>query len=307
MPYQLVIKSYAKLNLYLRVINKRSDNYHNLKTIFERISLADRIILKPRKDNLIKVSCNNKAVPLDEANLCFKAAKLLRDKFAAAEGLDINIAKHIPVGAGLGGGSGNAAAVLRGLNKLWKLKLSKAMLAKLATKIGSDVAFFVYDLPFAVGAGRGERIKPLNNLKKIKFWHILIVPDIHVSTPLIYKKWDNLNKKEGAGLTKPVCDVKILISALAKKNSFTSAKRILGIRPAGTPLFNSLEKITIRLYPEVKRIKDTLLRLGLDCVLMSGSGPAVFAIVPSGKDALRIAKIIGNKNKGWRVFVVKTV
>ncbi len=266
--------------------------------------------MKLRKDNLIKVSCNDKAVPADESNLCFKAAKLLRDKFAASKGLDINITKRIPVGAGLGGGSGNAATVLLGLNKLWKLKFSKDKLAKLAAKIGSDVAFFVYDLPFAVGSGRGERIKPLNNLKKTKFWHVLIVPKIHVSTPLIYRAYDHfsgltptpigkkvMKKQLVWGLTKPVCDVKILTSALAKKNPF--------FKPG--LLFNSLEKVTIGLYPEVKRIKDTLLKLGLSGALMSGSGPAVFTIVPSGKDALRIAKIIGNKNKGWRVFVVKTV
>lgn len=289
---KLVIKSFAKLNLYLEVINKRPDNYHNLKTIFERISLFDSISLSSRRDNLIKVSCNDKAVPKDEANLCFKAAKLLRDKFAVKKGLNIKITKRIPPGAGLGGGSGNAATILSGLNKFWKLKLSKVKLAKFAGRVGSDVAFFIYDTPFALGTGRGERIKPLNNLKKTRIWHILIVPKIHVSTPLIYKKYGHFS-----GLTKPKQDVKILTSVLAKKTP--TFKQGL--------LFNSLEQVTTRLYPEVKRIKNTLLMMGLSCVLMSGSGPAVFAIVDSGKDALRLVKIIKDREKSWRVFVVKTV
>lgn len=289
------LKSFAKVNLYLKIINKRRDSYHTLETIFERINLADRIILKSRKDNLIKVSSDNKAVPRDEANLCFKAAKLLRDEFRPAKGLDIKIKKRIPVGAGLGGGSSNAAAVLLGLNKLWGLKLSKVRLAKFASRVGSDTAFFVYDLPFALGRGRGERIKPLNILKKTKLWHLLIVPKIHVSTPLIYKKYGHFS-----GLTKPLCNVKLLTSVLAKKShEYSSLKPGL--------LFNSLEQVTIRLYPEVKRIKDTLLQLGLDCVLMSGSGSAVFAIASSFKNASKLAKILRKREKTWQVFVVETV
>ena len=289
------LKSFAKINLYLEVVNKRRDGYHTLRTIFERISLADRIILKPRRDNLIKVSSDNEAVPRDEANLCFKAAKLLRDKFRPFKGLDIKIIKRIPVGAGLGGGSSNAAAVLSGLNKLWGLKLSKAKLAKFAGKVGSDTAFFVYDLPFAVGTGRGDKIKPRNILNKVKLWHLLVVPKVHVSTPLIYKKYDHFS-----GLTKPVCNVKLLTSVLAKKSQSYSL-----LKPG--LLFNSLEQVTIRLYPEVRRIKDALLQLGLDRVLMSGSGPAVFAVASSFKNASKLAKILRNRERTWQIFVVETV
>jgi 4-diphosphocytidyl-2-C-methyl-D-erythritol kinase len=302
----LNLKSFAKINLYLKVINQRRDSYHPLETIFERISLADRIILKPRKDNLIKVSSDNEAVPEDKANLCFKAAKLLRDEFRPLNGLDIKITKRIPLGAGLGGGSSNAAAVLLGLNKLWGLKLSKVKLAKFAVRVGTDVAFFVYDLPFAIGLGRGERIKPLNILKRIKLWHLLVVPKIHVSTPLIYKKYDHFS-----GLTKPLGNVKLLTSVLAKKSHCSEGRGLVSDSQSHTLkpglLFNSLEQVTIRLYPEVKRIKDTLLQLGLDCVLMSGSGPAVFAIVSSLKNALKLAKILRKRERTWQVFVVKTV
>jgi 4-diphosphocytidyl-2-C-methyl-D-erythritol kinase len=289
----LNLLSFAKVNLYLEVIKKRRDGYHSLTTIFERISLVDRLILKTRRDNLIKVSSDKKIVPQDEGNLCFKAAKLLRDKFEPSKGLDIKIMKRIPVGAGLGGGSSNAAAVLMGLNKLWKLDLTKFELAKFAGRVGSDVAFFVHDVSFAAASGRGERIRPLRSPKKINFCHILVVPKIHVSTPLIYDKFDRFS-----GLTKPDTNVKLLTSVLTKKSHSL-------LKPG--LLFNSLEEVTIRLYPEVKRIKNALLRLGLDNVLMSGSGPAVFAITSSSKNAAKIAKLLRKRESAWRVFVVETV
>ena len=115
----LVIKSFAKLNLYLRVLGLRKDNFHNLDTLFVRIDLADTIILKGRKDNLTRIKCASRHVPKDETNLCFRAAELLRQEFKISSGLEIEIKKRIPVGAGLGGGSSNAASVLMGLNKYW--------------------------------------------------------------------------------------------------------------------------------------------------------------------------------------------
>ncbi|MCX5700485.1 MAG: 4-(cytidine 5'-diphospho)-2-C-methyl-D-erythritol kinase [Candidatus Omnitrophica bacterium] len=287
----MVIKSFAKLNLYLRVKNKRSDNFHNLETLFERISLQDRIVIANRRDNLIKLSCNNVSCPTDSANICWKAARLLQDKFCVKTGLNIKIIKRIPVGAGLGGGSSNAAALLLGLNKLWRLNLNQAKLVKLAAELGSDVAFFVYDTSFAVGRGRGEKIRILSNLKKIKLWHILVVPKIHVSTPLIYKKFDAFS-----GLTKPRSNVKILTSALAK-NASTFEPGLL---------FNSLEAVTLKLYPEVKRIKERLSASGLKNILMSGSGSAVFAVCYSFAQAQALSKRFKREEKSWRVFVVRT-
>lgn len=288
----MVIYSFAKVNLFLEVINRRPDSYHNLKTIYERISLADLVTLKSRRDSLIRVKCSDKNVPDGKDNLCFRAAKILRDKFRPLSGVDINITKRIPVGAGLGGGSSNAAAVLSGLNRLWGLKLSKNELARIAGRIGSDVAFFVYDTPFALGCGRGEKIRPLNNLKKIRLWHMLIVPKIHVSTPLIYERWDNF-----AELTKPAYNVNILTSALARDN--------LAFKPG--LLFNSLEEVTMRLYPKVRRVKEALLRSGSGPVVMSGSGPAVFTVLALRKEAIRLAGVIRKRHKSWRVFAVSTV
>ena len=288
----MVIQSYAKVNLALRVLNKRSDNYHNLITLFERISLRDKIILKSRRDNLIKLSCNNPKVPLNESNLCFKAAKLLRDKFNTGKGLDIKIIKRIPVAAGLGGGSSNAAGILLGLNRLWRLNLGKTRLSRLAAKLGSDIPFFIYDAPFAIGCGRGEKVRVLNRLSKVKLWHILVVPKIHVSTPMIYKKWDSFCR-----LTKPASNVKIITSVLVKNNPFSNP----GL------LFNSLEQVTLKLYPEVRRIKDYLAAQGLNNILMSGSGPAVFGIVSSAKAAATLVKKIRVEKRPWLAFAAQTV
>jgi 4-diphosphocytidyl-2-C-methyl-D-erythritol kinase len=287
----VILKSYAKVNLYLRVLNKRKDNFHNLNTVFERIDLYDKIVLRSRRDNAIRIFCKNPDVPADSSNLCFRAARSLQEKSKVNKGVDIKIIKNIPVGAGLGGGSGNAAAVLVGLNKLWKLDLSRKRLTQLGSQIGSDIAFFIYDTSFAKGFGRGEKIKPLPRLKKIRLWHILVVPKIHVSTPLIYRKWD-----ESIGLTAPRDGVKILLPALYKHD----------LSRIGERLFNSLEAITIRFYPEVKKVKESLAESGLKTILMSGSGPAVFGITTSRKEAVLLCRKFAKEEPSWRVFATRT-
>ncbi len=306
---KLILHSYAKLNLYLEVVNKRRDGYHNIKTIFERIDLSDKLILKSIPDKEIKIICDNPEVPCDNSNLCYRSAKLLQDSFKVNRGAQIKIIKRIPLGAGLGGGSSNAAFVLLGLNKLWKLGLSKATLARLAKKIGSDVAFFIYNSPFAKGTGRGDRIELLEGLNGVRLWHILIVPGIKVSTAVIYRKWDmqkifkltptpivKSTKKLVWGLTRPKYNVKILTSALEKKD--------LGL--IGKVLFNSLEQVSVKLYPQIKRVKEWLTKKKVQSILMSGSGPAVFGVVSSRKEAVSLYRQLKQENRAWRVFFART-
>lgn len=326
----LTLNSYAKLNPYLAVLDRRKDNYHNIETIFERIDLCDKIIFNRRPDKKIKITCDSAGVPLNSSNLAYKAARLLQDSFKPAGGLDLKIIKRIPVGSGLGGGSSNAATVLKGLNKLWGLGLSRHKLVGYAKKIGADVPFFIYDVPFAQGLGRGDKIRRLNSLERRRFWHILVVPAIKVSTPLIYRKWDikynrasakagltphlfniqkipkymnpallrkyGMNKIKGAGLTIPPYNVNILYLAL-RRNNFSLL---------GRALFNGLEQITAKTYPEIRRIKEKLAQLGLKSVLMSGSGGAVFGFVSSRKEAGALAAKL-KKNRGWQVFVTRTL
>ncbi len=289
----LTLNSYAKLNLYLEVINKRKDNYHSIKTIFERIDLADKIILKTRPDKKIKITCSSSSVPKDHSNLAYRSAKLLQDRFRIQQGLDIKIIKRIPVGSGLGGGSSNAACVLSGLNRLWKLDLTQNKLAGLSRQLGCDVPFFIYNSPFAKGTGRGDKIKPLRSLDNTALWHILIVPKIKVSTPFIYKRWDKYFKT--FKLTRPRHNVKILILALKKNNPLLT----------GDVLFNGLEEVTTTLYPQIKYIEAKLVQLGVKSILMSGSGPAVFGVVSSRKEALSLRRQLKG-NRRLEVFITRT-
>ncbi|MFA6350355.1 MAG: 4-(cytidine 5'-diphospho)-2-C-methyl-D-erythritol kinase [Candidatus Omnitrophota bacterium] len=290
---QLVIPSYAKVNLYLKVLGKRPDKYHELVTVFERISLKDVIILRLRKDNRIVISSRGEQIPDDNTNLAFKAARLLRETYKIDKGVDIRIIKNIPVGSGLGGGSSNAAAVLSGLNKLWKLNLSKPALIRLAAKIGSDCAFFIADRPFALGKGRGDRITGLKVKPRKQFWHVLCVLPINVSTALIYNKFDTCLKP---GLTSNNGDVKILLQALNK----TSPYSLVG------SLFNSLEEVTFGLHPRLSRVKKYFVRSGSIVSLMSGSGSCIFGIASSGREAKKIAGQMKKKFSASRIFVCRT-
>jgi len=307
----LILQSHAKLNLFLEVRSKRRDNFHNLRTIFERIDLSDKIILTLRKkDRKIKVICANPQVPRNSTNLCFRSAKLLQDRFNIGKGVNIRIIKKIPVGAGLGGGSSNAAAVFLGLNKLWELNLNLSRLVSLSKKIGCDVPFFIYNTNFALATQRGDKITPLRHLKGLRLWHVVVVPKINVSTAKIYDKFDaysgltphfrrskDSNLDESAGLTRPKYDVKLFNLALRNKD----------LSLLGGLIFNSLEKVTLRLYPEVGRIKQQLFDLGVESILMSGSGPAVFGIVASRKEALSVSRRLKGVLRSKRVFVTRTI
>ena len=304
------LDSFAKINLYLSVRTKRRDNYHGISTIFERISLKDTIILQSRKDSQIKISTNHKKLAGDQSNFVWQAVELLRKKFKITQGLNIRITKRVPLGSGMGGGSSNAASVLLGLNRLWKLGLSVRQLAELGSKIGSDVPFFVYDCPFAIGRGRGEKITPLENLENVQLWHVIVVPRINVSTTLIYRKWDEfkslkstpLNKrnlKENnylTGLTTGKSGVKLITSVLKKNDLFLLNRAIS----------NSLEPVTENLFSEVRRVKEKLLAQGAQLIRMSGSGPAVFGIVSSKKEAVLLSRRIKKGNPFWNVFLAKT-
>jgi 4-diphosphocytidyl-2-C-methyl-D-erythritol kinase len=281
------LKSPAKLNLYLRVINKRPDGYHDIETIFERIDIFDEIKLKRRKDSKIRVVCNHPDVPEDSRNLAFKAVKVLQKDFRGTGGIDIIIKKRIPVAAGLGGGSSNAASVLLGLNRLWQLKLGKNQLLDYASRIGSDVPFFVIDKSFALGKGRGEKIIPLDKIGK--FWHIVVIPPLKLYSKDIYS---GLSLR----LTKSRDNVNIITYALRNSDLSLLSKYI----------FNTLEYRVLRDYPVISKIKERLESLGVNTLLLSGSGPAVFGLIDSRKEGESLRSKL-KKCKGWQVFVVRTL
>ena len=292
---KITLKSFCKINLYLKVISLRKDNYHNIETIFERISLFDKVSVRLRKDGLIKISSNSQAVPCDARNFCYKAAKLLQDEFKISKGADIFIDKRLPIASGLGAGSANAAATLIALNKIWDLRLSQAKIRKIARKVGADVAFFTYDTAFAIGRERGDKIYPLRSLSKMKLWHVLVVLHVGVSTPAIYQEWDRLKSLGKLALTSRALNAKITNSALRKGDPLI----------IGKGLFNSLEEVTTRIYPQINVLKEKLKALKVKAVMMSGSGPTVFGIVSSKKQAEQVAKSLKQKSS-WKVFVAST-
>ena len=295
---KLILHSHAKLNLYLKIVGKRKDGYHSLQTIFERIDLADTVIIRPSLTRRISLSCNKSSLPRGRANLAFQSAKLLQKACAVSKGADIELIKRIPVGAGLGGGSSNAAAVLLGLNKLWKLGLSLDKLLVFGRKIGSDVAFFLYNCSFALGEGRGDRIKPFHLQGVRPLWQILVVPRIEVRTPRVYREWDAARqKKKSLWLTISQSNVNIISSALRKGD----------LTRLGQGLFNSLERITLGLYPQVGVVKKRLSDLGLKSILMSGSGPAVFSVVSSKKKAVSLSRLLTREHPHWQIFATRTV
>ena len=281
----LCLRSPAKLNLYLKVVNKREDGYHNLKTIFERINLFDDIELTLNQDGCIRILCDHPDVPLDSLNFVYKAAQLLKDDFALQEGVDISITKRIPVAAGLAGGSSNAATVLLGLNRLWKLDLNSRELLFYARTIGSDVPFFLYDCSWALGLGRGDKIKKL--MFSIRLWHILVVPPLKMYSKDVFAA---LNLE----LTKQNDDGNILTRCL--RNNDISA--------LGNLLYNDLESTIVKLSPALHDLKKELLGMTARGVSFSGSGPAVFGLTQTQQEAEDMKAILQKHYK--YVFAVRT-
>lgn len=255
---KLMIKAPAKINLTLDVLHKRPDSYHEVEMIMTTVDLADRLELESLNKNEIRIISHNRFVPDDSRNLAYQAAKLLKDRYGIKKGVSIQIDKIIPVAAGLAGGSSDAAAALKGLNRLWNLGLSLDELAEIGAEIGSDVSFCVYG-GTALATGRGEKIEHLPAPPNC--WVVLAKPTIGVSTGEVYK---NLRLDR---MKRP--DTRAMIEAI-KENNYEKMCQNMG---------NVLESVTLHAHPEVALIKEQMIRFGADAVLMSGSGPTVFGLI----------------------------
>lgn len=282
---KLSIKAPAKINLTLDVLHKRDDGYHEVEMVMTTIDLADRIELTLLSEAHIKIDCSASFVPADDRNLAYQAAKLLQERYEVKQGVSLSIDKQIPVAAGLAGGSSNAAATIKGLNQLWSLGLTLEEMASLGTELGSDVAFCVYG-GTALATGRGEIITRLPTPPP--FWVILAKPPMGVSTANIYGKLSVADIKEHP-------DTQRMIRAISERN-FSEIASSLG---------NVLEIVTLREHPEVLHIKEQMRRFGADGVLMSGSGPTVYAITQKESRVQRIY----NALKGFcrHVYVVRCI
>ena len=255
------------------------------------VSLYDEILLEAGDGRGIFIECDNKSVPSDETNLVYRAAKAFFEATGINRHLFIKIKKNIPVAAGLGGGSSNAATVLRALNEITSQNISTDDLIKIGAGIGSDVPFFIAGKS-SIARGRGELLEPV---ELPKFWYILVNPGVPLSTQWVYQ---NLN------LTKSNEDINITIS------------KVLAIYRAGRGgnqqvlkgfVMNDLEAVAIKKYPEIKEIKDTLINSGAICALMSGSGATAFGIFLDEHEAIRAFELLKReqKTRGWAFFLVQ--
>ena len=266
----LTLHAPAKINWFLDILNKRDDGYHNIVSAMQCVDLYDTLNFE-KADNIELIS--DLDIPAEE-NLVYRAAVLIKDYASYKHGARVILKKEIPVAAGLGGGSSDAAYALTGLNTLWDLGLSNQELLKLASEVGSDIPFFVGG-PFSIAEGRGEKVRNLKTKNSVVM--LLVKPYISVSASWAY----NLYKTE---LTKQHVDIKLFCQTL-EKNDFDSLRLMV---------FNDLEKPVIEKYHVIGEIKQTLLRNGAAFSSMSGSGPTVFGVFYSVDEAVRASENMGD-------------
>jgi 4-diphosphocytidyl-2-C-methyl-D-erythritol kinase len=264
------LRAPAKINWFLRIPGQRTDGYHDIISLMQCVALYDD--LKFEHADSLNVACNNQEIPLRD-NIVFKAASLLSKYASYRGGARVVLKKNIPVSAGLGGGSSDAAYTLLGLNLLWGLGLSKNKLSSIAIEIGSDVPFFLNG-PAALVEGKGEKIKSLRVEGSIVM--LLVNPRISVSTAWAYAAFDDLRAGE---LTKKPIDIKLFCQALNRKD----------FAVLGNMLANDLEEAVIERYPVVGEIKRRLIEMGALISAMSGSGPTVFGVFDSKNRAEKAA------------------
>jgi 4-diphosphocytidyl-2-C-methyl-D-erythritol kinase len=264
----------AKINLYLRIVGKRPDGYHELETVMLPLDFGDQITLQPRKSGLT-LACDHPGLPTDDTNLALRAAKRLVERCGGERGAKITLTKRTPLAAGLGGGSSNAAAVLRGLRQLWGLRVDDATLHELAASMGSDVNFFLRD-GAALCRGRGEKIETVPC--RLSGAILLVNPGFGISTKWAYENWAKA-VPQGAGLTAPPPEVSLLLRALAEDD----------LEGVSRCLFNSLEAPSVRKFPVLELIKKAMRDDGAAGALMSGSGATVFGLFSDTEAARRSA------------------
>ena len=280
------LKARAKINLGLDVLGKREDGYHEVRMIMQTIGIYDRIIINKIPEDEIRIVSNLSFLPVNENNLIYKAAKLLKDKYNFAGGVEVNLNKFIPVAVGMAGGSTDAASTLFGINKLFDLGLSTKTMMELGVGIGADVPYCVMR-GTALAEGIGEKLTRLKSVPHM--WIVIAKPSINVSTKLVYENLDM-----GGVSTHP--DIDGIISAINEQNIEQIALR----------MGNVLETVTIPLYPVIQDIKNDMITHGAYNAMMSGSGPTVFGIFPDEQTALNCQVYLKEKGDARTVYITET-
>lgn len=272
-----MVKAYAKINLGLHILRKREDGYHDIETVFHRVNLYDEITLEP--SSTISLSCNDPGIPLDDRNLCVRAAQILQQACGTKLGARISLNKRIPAGAGLGGGSSDAAATLGGLLRLWNEHVDEHALREVAIQLGSDVPYFLND-GTAYATGRGEVLHYFT--LDVPYWIVLVYPHLHISTAWAYEN-ATVRGSQLTGRTRPD---RIRIKEALVEN-------ILDLRLLSAHLENDFEAPVFQAHPLVKEVREKLYGSGAGFAQMSGSGSAVYGLFKDGPSARRTVDDLG--------------
>lgn len=263
----IIVPAPAKINLALKIKGLRTDGFHEVELIMQSISLHDRIEIRKNKGG-ISIKTSDSSLPIDRANLAYRAAEEILAYANLSAGVDIYIEKNIPVAGGLAGGSTDAAAVLMGINKLFDLSLAEEVLQNLAAKLGSDVPFCLHG-GTAFAYGRGEKIRQLPDIERLDL--LIINPGIPISTPWAYAQYDRLGKESSIPVEKLLKHIET-----GQEISWQEGWA------------NDLEEVVLEEYQELALIKERLKGLGVPFVLMSGSGSTVFAVLENQEQGERI-------------------
>lgn len=274
---RLVVEAPAKINLYLKIVARRPDGYHDIDSLMQKLALADRLSLSRGKKGL-RLTCPGSDLPTDKGNLACRAARVFFEQTGLAADVDIVLEKKIPVAAGLGGGSSDAAAVLKGLNRLYRAGLQEAELAALAVPLGADVPFFVSGFAAARAQGIGDRLQEAPALADCRI--ILVNPGFPVSTRWAY---------ESFALTSGGNPY-----ILARGRQTDTDGTVKG-NDLSAEFANDLETVTIQRYPVIDDIKHALKQTGTARVLMSGSGPTVFGLFADPEMAARAFEVLSRR------------
>lgn len=278
---RLVLKTAAKVNLTLEVLGKRTDGYHEIATVMQAVDLSDRITLDDADD--LELRSSFPGVPTDSRNLALRAAAALREAAGFRGGVRITLDKRIPVAAGLGGGSSDAAGVLVGLNRLWRLRWPLERLDEVAATLGSDVPFFLRG-GAAVATGRGEKVEPL---RARSLALVLVNPKFPASTAEMYGRLTPAMYSDGGA-------TKALVGSLGR-----SAARV------AASLYNGMEAAAAGVFPQIAQMRAALLAAGALGALMSGSGPTVFGVARSYEQARQIRARVARGS--WECWAVRTL
>ncbi len=284
---QIFVAAPAKINLLLRIIGRRDDGYHDLETWMQKIDLYDRIELQLYRGEGIDFFCEDRSVPADTTNLAVRAASTFLEASNKSKGFGVRIKlqKNIPVAAGLGGGSSDAGAVLRGLNTLFSGAFSEKQLIDLARPLGADVPFFAADHDAVFATGIGDVMSPVDSLLNCSF--VLVNPDFLVSTAWVFQR--------------------LALTSLSKTSKLSCFQKCEAVSFSLPELHNDLEQVSCAKYPQIEQIKRSLLDFGASQVLMSGSGPTVFGVFPDSQKPFgaELQRIVGafRQEYGKKVFL----